>query len=108
MDLMIEDLTHYWYFWILAALFFGSIAFCTGASAVYEKKTIVKCFLPTLCAELVIGVLLALNVKHWLEMGASFGWVIYEYGPEVYIAVIAFVCIPIGHLAGMTFVRRKV
>ena len=107
MYLVIEDLTRYWYLWILATLIFGSIGFCAGAGAVYEKKNIVKCILPTLCAELVIAIYSVLNVKHWFEIGASFDWVIYEHPFEVYITVIAFVCILVGHLAGMAFARKN-
>ena len=102
-----EDLINYWYIWITAALFFGCIAFCVGAGVVWKKKSIIKCFLPVFSVELAIAVCSGLNVKHWVRMGASFRWVIYEHGPEVYIVVIAFVFILMGYLTGMVFARKK-
>ena len=107
MNLLREDLINYWYFWILAVFFFGSVAFASGFVAVENKKNKIKCLLPMLCLDLLIVTYLALNVSHWIKMGASFHWVIYEHGPKVYITVIAFVCILIGYLAGMAFARKK-
>ena len=98
---------NYWHLWILAALFFGFVSFAFGFTAVEDKKNTMKCLLPMLCVELLIAVYLTLNVSHWIKMGASFHWVIYEHAPKVYITVIAFVCILIGYLAGMALARKK-
>ena len=107
MNLMLEDLMNYWYLWTLAVLFFGFISFANGFCAVSDKKSGIKRFLPMLCVELAIFAFSAMIAMGWVKRGVSFGWVIYEHGPEVYIAVIALVCIPLGYLAGMIFARKK-
>ena len=107
MDLMLEDLMNYWYLWTLAVLFFGLISFANGFCVVNEKKSTVKRFLPVLCVEFAIFLFSAMKVIKWVKRGVSFGWVIFEHGPEVYLAVIALVCIPLGYLAGMAFARKR-
>lgn len=107
MNLMMEDLVNYWYLWTLAALFFGSIAFAFGFVSVENKKNTVKRFLPMLCVEFAIFLFSAMKAIKWAKRGVSFWWVIFEHGPEVYIAVIALVFIPLGYLAGAAFARKK-
>lgn len=110
MKLFLEDMVNYWYLWILAVLFFGVISFAFGFCAVQEdKKSTAKCLRSVFCVELVIAIAayVMLGINSWIKIGASFWWIIYEHGPEVYIAVIALVFIPLGYLAGMVFARKR-
>lgn len=102
-------MVNYWYLWTLAVLFFGAISFAYGFCAVQDKKSTAKCLRSVFWVELAVAIVayVMLGVNSWIKIGASFGWVIYEHGPGVYIAVIALVCIPLGYLAGMAFARKK-
>ena len=105
---MLEDLMNYWHLWTLAVLFFGFISFAFGFCAVQQdEKSTVKRVLPMLCIEFAMFLFSAMKVIKWVKRGVSFWWVIFEHGPEVYIAVIALICIPLGYLAGMVFARKK-
>ena len=109
MKLFLEDMVNYWYLWTLAVLFFGAISFAYGFCAMENKKSMAKCLRSVFCVELVVAIAAyaLLGVNSWIKIGASFWWIIFEHGPEVYIAVIALVCIPLGHLAGMVFARKR-